>query len=88
MAQSLTGAELTTWPAQLSRLGQPPARNDMDGYDDDLGAVISALDLKDAVPIGHSTGSSEVARCIGRHGTGRVKKAVLVAAVPLAHRTA
>jgi non-heme chloroperoxidase len=60
------------------RSSQPSDHNDMDGYADDL----AALDLRDAVLIGHSTGGGEVARYIGRHGTGRVKKAVLVAAVP------
>ncbi len=64
------------------RSSQPSAHNDMDGYADDLAAVIEALDLKDAVLVGHSTGGGEVARYIGRHGTSRVKKAVLVAAVP------
>jgi non-heme chloroperoxidase len=54
----------------------------MDGYADDLAAVIEALDLKDATLVGHSTGGGEVARYIGRHGTKRVAKAVLVAAVP------
>ena len=53
----------------------------MDGYADDLAAVIEALDLKDATLVGHSTGG-EVARYIGRHGTKRVAKAVLIAAVP------
>src|SRR5499426_3232828 len=56
--------------------------NDMNGYADDLAAVIEALDLKDATLVGHSTGGGEVARYIGRHGTKRVAKAVLVAAVP------
>src|SRR5262249_13351830 len=56
--------------------------NDMDGYADDLAAVIEALDLHDATLIGHSTGGGEVARYIGRHGSGRVAKAVLLAAVP------
>jgi non-heme chloroperoxidase len=56
--------------------------NDMNGYADDLAAVIDALDLKDATLVGHSTGGGEVARYIGRHGTKRVAKAVLVAAVP------
>ncbi|MDW0170094.1 MAG: alpha/beta hydrolase, partial [Nitrososphaeraceae archaeon] len=55
---------------------------DMDGYADDLAAVIETLDLKDAVLVGHSTGGGEVARYIGRHGTKRVAKAVLIAAVP------
>jgi non-heme chloroperoxidase len=54
----------------------------MDGYADDLAAVIEALDLKDASIVGHSTGGGEVARYIGRHGTKRVSKAVLIAAVP------
>jgi non-heme chloroperoxidase len=54
----------------------------MNGYADDLAAVIEALDLKDATLVGHSTGGGEVARYIGRHGTKRVSKAVLVAAVP------
>src|SRR5262249_52432043 len=56
--------------------------NDMNGYADDLAAVIEALNLKDATLVGHSTGGGEVARYIGRHGTKRVAKAVLVAAVP------
>jgi non-heme chloroperoxidase len=56
--------------------------NDMDGYADDLAAVIEALDLHDATVVGHSTGGGEVARYIGRHGTGRVAKAALVSAVP------
>jgi non-heme chloroperoxidase len=54
----------------------------MNGYADDLAAVIEALDLRDATLVGHSTGGGEVARYIGRHGTGRVAKAVLVSAVP------
>src|SRR5262249_58992470 len=61
---------------------QASAHNEMDGYAEDLAAVIEALDLKDATLVGHSTGGGEVARYIGRHGTNRVKKAVLVAAVP------
>ena len=64
------------------RSSQPTSRNDMDGYADDLGEVIEALDLHDAVCIGHSTGGGEVARYIGRHGSSRVAKAVLLAAVP------
>lgn len=56
--------------------------NDMDTYADDLAALTEALDLKDAVHIGHSTGGGEVARYIGRHGTRRVAKAVLIGAVP------
>ena len=54
----------------------------MNGYADDLGAVIEALNLNDATLVGHSTGGGEVARYIARHGTKRVAKAVLVAAVP------
>jgi non-heme chloroperoxidase len=64
------------------RSSQPSSGNDMDGYADDLAAVIEALDLKDAVLVGHSTGGGEVVRYIGRHGTERVAKAVLIAAVP------
>jgi non-heme chloroperoxidase len=56
--------------------------NDMDTYADDLAAVIEALDLRDITLIGFSTGGGEVARYIGRHGTGRVAQAVLVSAVP------
>ena len=54
----------------------------MDGYADDLAAVIEALDLTDITMVGHSTGGGEVARYIGRHGTKRVVRAVLIAAVP------
>ena len=64
------------------RSSQAAFGNDMNGYADDLAAVIQALDLKDATLVGHSTGGGEVARYIGRHGTKRVAKAVLVAAVP------
>ncbi|KAF1695814.1 alpha/beta hydrolase [Pseudoxanthomonas jiangsuensis] len=64
------------------RSSQPWDGNDMDHYADDLAAVIQALDLKDVTLVGFSTGGGEVARYIGRHGTGRVKKAVLVSAVP------
>jgi non-heme chloroperoxidase len=64
------------------RSSQPSTGNNMDGYADDLAAVIEALDLRDATLVGHSTGGGEVARYIGRHGTKRVAKAVLVAAVP------
>lgn len=56
--------------------------NDMDTYADDLATLIEALDLKDAVLVGHSTGGGEVAHYIGRHGTARVAKVVLVGAVP------
>jgi non-heme chloroperoxidase len=64
------------------RSSQPSTGNDMDGYADDLAAVIEALDLNDATLVGHSTGGGEVARYIGRHGTARVAKAVLISAVP------
>ena len=64
------------------RSSQASTGNDMNGYADDLAAVIEALDLYDATLVGHSTGGGEVARYIGRHGTSRVAKAVLIAAVP------
>jgi non-heme chloroperoxidase len=64
------------------RSSQPSSGNDMNGYADDLAAVIEALDLEDATLVGHSTGGGEVARYIGRHGTKRVARAVLIAAVP------
>lgn len=64
------------------RSSQPSFGNDMNGYADDLAAVIKALDLNDVTLVGHSTGGGEVARYIGRHGTDRVAKAVLIAAVP------
>ena len=64
------------------RSSQPSTGNNMDGYADDLAAVIEALDLKDVTLVGHSTGGGEVVRYITRHGTKRVKAAVLVAAVP------
>jgi non-heme chloroperoxidase len=64
------------------RSSQPWSGNDMDTYADDLAELTAKLDLKNAVHIGHSTGGGEVARYIGRHGTSRVAKAVLVGAVP------
>jgi non-heme chloroperoxidase len=64
------------------RSSQASTGNDMDGYADDLAAVIEALDLNDITLVGHSTGGGEVARYIGRHGTKRVARAVLIAAVP------
>jgi non-heme chloroperoxidase len=54
----------------------------MDTYADDLAALVKELDLKNAIHVGHSTGGGEVARYIGRHGTKRVAKAVLIGAVP------
>jgi non-heme chloroperoxidase len=64
------------------RSSQPWDGNEMDTYADDLAALVEALDLKDAIHVGHSTGGGEVARYIGRHGTKRVAKAVLISAVP------
>lgn len=64
------------------RSSQPWAGNEMDTYADDLATLVKALDLKNAVHVGHSTGGGEVARYIGRHGTSRVAKAVLISAVP------
>jgi len=56
--------------------------NNMDQYGDDMAELTAYLDLKDAIHVGHSTGGGEVARYIGRHGTSRVAKAVLIGAVP------
>jgi non-heme chloroperoxidase len=64
------------------RSSQPWAGNDMDTYADDLAELVRKLDLTNAVHVGHSTGGGEVARYIGRHGTKRVAKAVLIASVP------
>jgi non-heme chloroperoxidase len=64
------------------RSGQPWNGNDMDTYADDLAALIEALDLRDLALIGHSTGGGEITHYIGRHGTARVAKAVLIGAVP------
>jgi len=64
------------------RSSQPWQGNDMDTYADDLAEVVQQLDLKDAVHVGHSTGGGEVVRYIGRHGTSRVSKIVLIGAVP------
>jgi non-heme chloroperoxidase len=63
------------------RSGQPWNGNDMDTYADDLSELIEALDLKDAILVGHSTGGGEVTRYIGRHGTSRVAKVVLLGAI-------
>ena len=64
------------------RSTQPWTGNEMDTYADDLAALTQTLDLRDAIHVGHSTGGGEVARYLGRHGTGRVAKAVLIGAVP------
>jgi len=64
------------------RSSQPWNGNEMDTYADDLAALVATLDLKDAIHVGHSTGGGEVARYIGRRGTKRVAKAVLIGAVP------
>jgi non-heme chloroperoxidase len=64
------------------RSGQASSGNDMNGYADDLAAVIETLDLRNVTLVGHSTGGGEVVRYIGRHGTKRVAKAVLIGAVP------
>src|SRR4051812_21439885 len=64
------------------RSSQTSSGNDMNGYADDLAAVIEALDLNDVTLVGHSTGGGEVTRYIGRHGTKRIAAAVLIAAVP------
>ena len=64
------------------RSSQPWEGNDMDTYADDLATLVERLDLKNAIHVGHSTGGGEVARYIGRHGTKRVAKAVLISAVP------
>jgi non-heme chloroperoxidase len=69
----MTGADMA---------GQPSVGNEMNTYADDLAAVMEALDHKNVTAIGHSTGGGEVARYIGRHGTKRIAKAVLIAAVP------
>jgi non-heme chloroperoxidase len=64
------------------RSSQTSSGNDMNGYADDLAAVIDALDLRDVTLVGHSTGGGEVVRYMTRHGTKRVARAVLIAAVP------
>jgi non-heme chloroperoxidase len=63
------------------RSSQPWSGNDLDTYADDLAELAEALDLKDAIHVGHSTGGGEVARYIGRHGSSRVGKAVLIGAI-------
>lgn len=64
------------------RSSQPWDGNEMNTYADDLAELVEELDLKDAIHVGHSTGGGEVARYIGRHGTKRVSRAVLIGAVP------
>jgi non-heme chloroperoxidase len=64
------------------RSSQPWDGNDMDSYADDLSAVIESLDLNDIVLVGHSTGGGEITRYVGRHGTSRVAKMVLISAIP------
>src|SRR5215469_2861538 len=64
------------------RSDQPWEGNEMDTYADDLAALVETLELRNAIHVGHSTGGGEVARYIGRHGTKRVVKAVLIGAVP------
>jgi non-heme chloroperoxidase len=64
------------------RSGQASSGNDMNGYADDLAAVIETLDLQNVTLVGHSTGGGEVVRYMGRHGTKRVSKAILISAVP------
>ncbi|MGU3336865.1 alpha/beta fold hydrolase [Methylobacterium mesophilicum] len=64
------------------RSSQPWTGNDLDTYADDLAALVRALDLREVMHVGHSTGGGEVARYIGRHGTERVAKAVLIGAIP------
>jgi non-heme chloroperoxidase len=64
------------------RSSQPWDGNDLDAYADDLSAVIEHLDLRDIVLVGHSTGGGEITRYVGRHGTSRVAKMVLVSAIP------
>jgi non-heme chloroperoxidase len=64
------------------RSSQPWNGNEMDTYADDLAELVEKLDLDDAIHVGHSTGGGEVARYVGRHGTKRVAKAVLIGAVP------
>jgi non-heme chloroperoxidase len=64
------------------RSSQPWNGNDMDTYADDLAALVESLDLRDAIHVGHSTGGGEVTRYIGRHGTKRVSRAVLIGAIP------
>jgi len=69
-------------PRGHGRSDQPWNGNEMDTYADDLATLIQGLDLRDVTLVGHSTGGGEVARYLGRHGSQRVAKAVLIGAVP------
>ena len=64
------------------RSSQPWNGNDLDTYADDLATLTETLDVRNAIHVGHSTGGGEVARYVGRHGTKRVAKAVLIGAIP------
>src|SRR4029077_17564659 len=64
------------------RSTQTDTGNDMDTYAADVAELVAALNLQDAIHVGHSTGGGEVARYVARHGKGRVAKAVLISAVP------
>jgi non-heme chloroperoxidase len=64
------------------RSTQTASRNDMDGYAADVAALVEALDLRDAIHVGHSTGGGELTRYVAKYGKGRVAKAVLIGAVP------
>src|ERR1700760_4386006 len=64
------------------RSSQPWDGNDLDHYADDVSSLLEVLDVKDAIMVGHSTGGGEVTRYIGRHGTRRVAKVILVSAIP------
>ncbi|SFM04587.1 alpha/beta fold hydrolase [Variovorax sp. OV329] len=64
------------------RSDQPAAGHDMDSFADDLAVLVDTLDLRSAALVGHSTGGGEIARYVGRHGTGRIDRIVLIAAVP------
>jgi len=76
------GYRVTAYDRGHGRSNQPSSGNDMNTYADDLAAVIDHLNLENAILVGHSTGGGEVTRYVGRHGTKRVDKVVLIAAVP------